>query len=63
MYKAITKNFRNIKQKEVAEKVGISQYTLNRIINKKQNTTKTTAYCIVKMIDEDAEINDYFEKI
>jgi plasmid maintenance system antidote protein VapI len=63
MYQAITEKFNKIKQKEVAEKVGITEFTMSRIINKKQNTTKTTAYCIVKMIDENAEITDFFEKV
>ncbi|MBQ7798703.1 MAG: hypothetical protein IJ371_06240 [Clostridia bacterium] len=63
MYKAITEKFNNVKQREIAEKVGITEFTLSRIVNQKQNTSKTTAYCIVKMIDENAEIKDYFEKI
>lgn len=63
MYKAITEKFNNIKQREIAKKVGITEETMSRIINQKQNTSKTTAYCIVKMINENAEIKDYFEKI
>ena len=63
MYKAITEKFNEIKQKEIAEKVGITEYTISRIINQKQNTSKTTAYCIVKMINENAEIEEYFEKV
>lgn len=63
MYKAITEKFNNVKQREISEKVGITEFTLSRIINQKQNTSKTTAYCIVKMINENAEIEDYFEKI
>lgn len=63
MYKAITEKFNNIKQREIAKKVGITEETMSRIINQKQNTSKTTAYCIVKMINENAEIKDYFNKI
>ena len=63
MYKAITEKFNEIKQREIAEKVGITEFTMSRIINQKQNTSKTTAYCIVKMINENAEIQDYFEKV
>ena len=63
MYKAITEKFKNIKQREIAKKVGITEETMSRIVNQKQNTSKTTAYCIVKMINENAEIEDYFKKI
>jgi plasmid maintenance system antidote protein VapI len=63
MYKAITEKFNEIKQREIAEKVGITEFTLSRIINRKQTTNKTTAYCIVKMINKNAEILDYFEKL
>ena len=62
MYKAIKEKFNNIKQTEIAEKVGITVETLNRIINEKQTTQKTTAYCIVKAINSNAEINEYFIK-
>jgi plasmid maintenance system antidote protein VapI len=63
MYKAKTEQFKNIKQREIAEKVGITEFTMSRIINQKQNTSKTTAYCIVKTIDKNAEIEDYFDYI
>jgi plasmid maintenance system antidote protein VapI len=63
MYKAITEKFDKIKQREIAEKVGINESTMSRIINQKQNTSKTTAYCIVKMINENAEVEEYFYKI
>ena len=63
MYKAITNKFININQRRVAEKVGIAFETINRIINNKQNCSKMTAYCIVKAIDCNSEIEDYFMKI
>lgn len=46
----------------VARRVGITTETMNRIANKKQGCSKMTAYCIIKTIDENAEIEDYFEK-
>lgn len=61
MYIAKTEQFKNIRQREIAKKVGITEETLSRVINRKQTTTKTTAFCIVKMIDGNAEIEDYFE--
>lgn len=60
MYKAIKEKFNSIKQKDIAKRVGIAEETLSRIINGKQTTQKTTAYCIVKAIHEDAEIEEYF---
>lgn len=52
-----------INQSELARKIGINQATLNRIFNKKQKCSKLMAYSIVKSINENAEIEDYFEKI
>lgn len=62
MYLAKKEKFEKVKQRDVAEKVGITESTLSRIINNKQLTKKTTAYCIVKAINNDAEIEDYFIK-
>lgn len=47
----------------VSEKLGISNCSLSRILNGKQTTKKITAYCIVKMYDQDADVLDYFDKI
>ena len=60
MYKAIKEKFNSIKQKDIARRVGITEETLSRIINGKQATKKTTAYCIAKAIDNNAEIEEYF---
>lgn len=62
MYRAITDKFKIIKQREIAKMVGITEPTLSRIINNKQNTSKMTAYCIVKSINGDAKIEDFFEE-
>lgn len=53
--------FRN--QKKAADEIGITQTTLSRILNGRQTTQKTTAYCITKLYDKDGEILDYFKKI
>ena len=52
-----------INQSELARKVGINQATLNRIFNQKQSCSKVLAYAIVKTINENNEILDYFEII
>ena len=62
MYKAIKEKFEVINQAMLSRKVGITPETMCRIINGKQNTSKTTAYCIVKSIHNEAEIEDYFIK-
>ena len=51
-----------INQSGLARKIGIAQSTLNRILNEKQNCSKLMAYAIVKTINENAEIEDYFIK-
>ena len=64
MYKAKEREFNFPKsQSEIAEIIGIDEATLSRIINGKQTTIKTTAYCITKSLNVDAEVEDYFEKV
>lgn len=62
MYTGIKEKFEMINQRAVADKVGITPSTLCRIINGKQTTNKTTAYCIVKAIHSEATIEEYFIK-
>ena len=62
MYEAITKKFEIVNQRKLAKIVGLTPSTMCRIVNAKQPTRKTTAYCIVKAIHPEAEINDYFIK-
>jgi len=62
MYYGIKEKFTTINQKAIADKVGVTPSTLCRIINGKQATKKTTAYCIVKAIHSEANIEEYFEK-
>jgi len=62
LYKAIKDKFKIINQREIAKKVGINECVLSRIINGHCTTRKTTAYCIVKAISENAEIEEYFTK-
>ena len=45
----------------IAERIGITNNYLSLILNNKRDCKKTVAYCIVKAIDSDAEINDYFD--
>lgn len=62
MYKAIKEKFNIINQREIAKIVGITEATMSRIVNGKQSTNKTTAYCIVKAIHSEAEIDEYFTR-
>lgn len=52
-----------INQSQLAKKVGINQATINRIFKKKQNCSKVMAYAIAKAINENNEIEDFFEKV
>lgn len=44
----------------ISEKIGLSRNTIHKIINEQHRCKKTTAYCIVKLCNENAEIEDYF---
>ena len=48
--------------KYLANKIGIARVTLNEILNGNRNTTKVTAFCIVKSCKIDSEIEEYFIK-
>ena len=45
------------------EVIGLSQPTLSNILNRKVACRKVVAYCIVKYISQDAEIEDFFERV
>lgn len=51
-----------INQSIACEVIGITQPTLSNILNRKVACRKVVAFSIVKYIDENAEIEDYFEK-
>lgn len=53
---------RNITQKEASERIGITEEHFSRILNRKKKCRKVTAYSITKFFDEEAIIEDYFEK-
>ena len=52
-----------INQTIAGEVIGLTQPTLSNILNRKVACRKVVAFCITKYIDENAEIEDYFEKI
>ena len=51
------------KQKDLCETIGITQPTMSNIINGKVACRKVVAYSITKYLNEDAEIEDYFERV
>lgn len=51
------------KIKVVAEEIGITKEFLSRILGRKKKCSKLVAYCIVKRLNEDAEIYDYFDYV
>lgn len=56
----LNKRIRFDNQKKISEEIGIHEQTLSKILNARQGTQKTTAYCIVKAFDKEANIEDYF---
>jgi len=52
-----------INQTIASEVIGLAQPTLSNILNSKVACRKVTAYCITKYIDENAEIEDYFDYV
>lgn len=52
-----------IKQKHICKVVGLTEGTLSNILNRKVACRKVVAYCITKYLDQDAEIEDYFERV
>lgn len=51
-----------INQTIASEIIGITQPTLSNILNGKVACRKVVAFCIVKYLDENAKIEDYFTK-
>lgn len=52
-----------INQTIASEVIGITQPCLSNILNGKVACRKVVAYCITKYLNEDAEIEDYFERV
>lgn len=52
-----------INQTIASEVIGITQPCLSNILNRKVACRKVVAFCIVKYLDINAEIEDYFEKV
>ena len=63
MYMWKNKNLTIRDQKNASKSIGITSPYLSTICGRKVAISKTLAYCIVKFIDINAEIEDYFELI
>lgn len=59
----IVVDFGGVTQRRIAQKIGITEQTLSAILRRKQTCSKMMAYCITKINNSEAEIEDYFEKI
>ena len=51
------------KLSSIAKEVGISNSYLTLIFKNERPCSKKLAYCITKYIDENAEIEDFFDKV
>lgn len=52
-----------INKKQASEIIGLARPTLSNILNRKVACRKVVAYCITKYIDENANIEDYFDRV
>ena len=52
-----------INQTKASKVIGLTQPTLSNILNRKVACRKVVANCITKYINENAEIEDYFERV
>ena len=51
------------KQEYFAKEIGISGTYMSLIFNRKKTCPKRIAFCITKIMNKDAEIEDYFERV
>lgn len=65
MYRFKKELFTNIKidQSKMAKEIGLSFQYVNGVINNRVNCRKLVAYAMTKLINSNAEINDYFERV
>jgi len=54
---------KKLKISYLADNTGLSRVYLSNIINSKVAVKKAIAYCITKLIDKEAEIQDYFIRV
>lgn len=52
-----------INQTKASKVIGIAQPTLSNILNRKVACRKVVAFCITKYIDQNAEIEKFFEVV
>lgn len=52
----------HINKTKACVEIGITRPYLSFILNKKMGCHKTTAFCITKYLDKNAEIDDFFER-
>lgn len=53
----------NNKLIDIASKVGISRVYLSYVLHNKYNCRKSIAYCITKALDQEKEIDYFFNEI
>lgn len=63
MYIWKNKKIRLGNHEDASKVIGVSRQWLSKICNSKVKISKTLAYCIVKYIDSESEILDYFEYV
>lgn len=54
---------KNFKFKWVAKTIGINPNTLSQMVKKNKPCMKLTAYCLTKLLNANAEIDEYFIRV
>ena len=57
------KNIKIKHQKILANKIGVSEFYLSKIVNRHLTCPKRTALVIANGIDENRKLEDFFEKV
>lgn len=67
MYKFKVEKLNEVKDKFklnfIANEIGITTTYLSRIVNGKVSCKKVVAYCLTKMIDNEKEVDYFFDRI
>lgn len=63
MYMWKHKNLCIREQQKAGKAIGVTPQYLSAICGRKRTIRKLLAYCIAKYIDNNAELEDYFERV
>lgn len=47
----------------IAKEIGLTIGFINQIVNRRKKCSKLVAYCLCKIVNQDYEIEDFFERV